>query len=1178
MSESVGIDLVLRGQTAGGTVVKRTLDDVGNAADKATGATDRLEKQMNATDKTAVILGRSLGLLAGAFGVRQIVAFADSITTLETRLRNVTQGAADFNRKFSELFAVAQRTGDSFKDVTASFVQLNSSLPDSVKNTTDLVKITELLTRGMAASGTSAQAAGDVMLQLTQGLSGNFASAAQEINSLIEGAPLLAKTIAEQLGGKAATDLKKFAEAGKLTTQSFLAAVLSAEKAIKSYTIPPTIERSWQRIVNEFTRLASESSIVEKASTLVATALDSVAKNMEGVIRVVTVATASFVAFKLASNAAAISTVATAVYSNAAAFVSLAAEIRNASGAMALFSAATMLNPIVLAVTALGGAMALLATQSTQAEKAMESLGTVESEVTGIKAKLANATKEETNALLYRLEVQKNTINGNIKEAESMLALLNFREAAAGNSASEYARIGERQTELITALGKLYEARNDIDAILKDPKGASKLAPAKEPAALTKEQEKAQKELTAAIQGSWTEAEKLSKSIEKMENMRGLANATGQSDELKEAIRRANVELEELRIKAERNGPVAKAFESLTDQIDTGMRESFREAFVASDGGWKSMLNAWKAGFKAFLAEIAYTALMRPIVLSVVGSIGSGIGLSSGALNQIMTEKGAAGIGSLFLGGGSSATGGGGLSLGGIGSIASGLLNGGLFSGTLGSIGQGIGNLINGQAWGTVYGPQLANAAGVSSLGTTLGSAFGNMGYGAIGGLGANLLGLGSNNQIVNMLSGGLGTLAGGAVGASLGTILGFAGGPIGAIAGGFLGTALGGLFGGGKPSDKAQWGGLDLSTLATYGTGGQEGKKYSQENATFRDSVLAEAANLAKLLQSVGGTTTGTVYAHIGSRDGLRLDGPGGANYGNDSAAFINAILQQVVAQTTGLNQTMQTILKNVGVSDTQKLAQALAFGQTYDALGKPAEDADPLKAALDSLKTQFDGFFEQAREYGLSLEPLTTEYEKQKVAVTELVKAQQAGFASLEAMKATFDSWLYDQSLSSTSSLSPLEKLTAAQGNFGGLLDAVRGGDASKTQELLQAGQQLLQLGQSMYASSVDFSLLEKFVRDSIGSVARQLGVPGYASGTMSARSGMAWVGERGPELVRFNGGERVYNAEESKSMARSQASNDARFSKMADDMESMNKSIGNMARQFGRIANKMIVNGGN
>lgn len=43
----------------------------------------------------------------------------------------------------------------------------------------------------------------------------------------------------------------------------------------------------------------------------------------------------------------------------------------------------------------------------------------------------------------------------------------------------------------------------------------------------------------------------------------------------------------------------------------------------------------------------------------------------------------------------------------------------------------------------------------------------------------------------------------------------------------------------------------------------------------------------------------------------------------------------------------------------------------------------------------------------------------------------------------------------------------------------------------------------------------------------------IDGYASGTRSAASGLHWVGELGPELINFSGGERVYTAAESARM---------------------------------------------
>ena len=41
--------------------------------------------------------------------------------------------------------------------------------------------------------------------------------------------------------------------------------------------------------------------------------------------------------------------------------------------------------------------------------------------------------------------------------------------------------------------------------------------------------------------------------------------------------------------------------------------------------------------------------------------------------------------------------------------------------------------------------------------------------------------------------------------------------------------------------------------------------------------------------------------------------------------------------------------------------------------------------------------------------------------------------------------------------------------------------------------------------------------------------VGIPGFAAGTESAPRGVALVGEEGPELVRFNGGEQIYTADE-------------------------------------------------
>lgn len=86
-----------------------------------------------------------------------------------------------------------------------------------------------------------------------------------------------------------------------------------------------------------------------------------------------------------------------------------------------------------------------------------------------------------------------------------------------------------------------------------------------------------------------------------------------------------------------------------------------------------------------------------------------------------------------------------------------------------------------------------------------------------------------------------------------------------------------------------------------------------------------------------------------------------------------------------------------------------------------------------------------------------------------------------------------------------------------FRGLADAIRGGGFL---DILEAGVNLfLQVGST--------GLLGKRLAKNINAV------PAYAGGTNSAARGLALVGERGPELVRFGGGEQVYDAGRTRGM---------------------------------------------
>lgn len=221
-------------------------------------------------------LTRYIGPVAAGFAALKAVNISDTFTEISTKLQNVTKDQIEYNAVLRDLTSIAQENGDSIEGLASTYTKLSVSLPDAVRDTTDLVKVTELLSRGFAANATSASTAAGATLQLTQGLATDFKAAGQELNSIIEGAPLLAKIIATELGGSAATDLKRFAREGKLTAETFLTALVNSEEAIKSFEIPPTINRSVQRIKNELVLFTGTVTEATKVNTGLASSLDGI--------------------------------------------------------------------------------------------------------------------------------------------------------------------------------------------------------------------------------------------------------------------------------------------------------------------------------------------------------------------------------------------------------------------------------------------------------------------------------------------------------------------------------------------------------------------------------------------------------------------------------------------------------------------------------------------------------------------------------------------------------------------------------------------------------------------------------------------------------------------------------------------------------------------------------------
>jgi len=240
---------------------------------------------------------------------------------------------------------------------------------------------------------------------------------------------------------------------------------------------------------------------------------------------------------------------------------------------------------------------------------------------------------------------------------------------------------------------------------------------------------------------------------------------------------------------------------AVTEDAFTGVFRSWEDSltdFMAEfDFSFKSAKTLIEDLGDAVLSEIARIAA-RSMVSSIAGGIGSILGLT--------------GAGGTAAGGGGSAgqagAGGGLGDLLGLGSLADTLFSGGTGWGTslvTGSIGQSLGLSTPATIFWNGGGTQvLTGLAGVpTNFGASLAGGLNAAPWGAVGSIGASMLGFSTGHQLADMGVSSLGAIGGGMLGA--GIAAGSAGGPIGAIVGAFasmvLGDLIGGLFGQALPN-----------------------------------------------------------------------------------------------------------------------------------------------------------------------------------------------------------------------------------------------------------------------------------------------------------------------------------------------------------------------------------------
>lgn len=175
-------------------------------------------------------LGRMAGMLASAFAVHKIIEYADAYTSLQNKLKLVTNSTAELGYATDEIAQIAKRTGQALGATGDLYFKISQNTEKLGVSMSDVSRITETFAKTLSISGASTQGAEAAILQFSQALASGVIRG-DEFNSVAENAPAALDAFARALEVPKG-ELRKLAAEGMLTSDILISALQEQSQVV----------------------------------------------------------------------------------------------------------------------------------------------------------------------------------------------------------------------------------------------------------------------------------------------------------------------------------------------------------------------------------------------------------------------------------------------------------------------------------------------------------------------------------------------------------------------------------------------------------------------------------------------------------------------------------------------------------------------------------------------------------------------------------------------------------------------------------------------------------------------------------------------------------------------------------------------------------------------------------
>ncbi|ELY3889197.1 tape measure protein [Acinetobacter baumannii] len=256
---------------------KRTAQDLSVELDSITKKGDFASKSM---DRMSVATRALAGYMAGLLTVGSAISKMDTYTGLQNRLKLVTNNQVELNKATEDTFRIAQKTYSAWDSVLQVYQRFSDNAKTLNLTMDDTARLIETVSKAVAISGASAEAADAALVQFGQALASGTLRG-EELNSVMEQTPALAKAIAKGMGITVG-ELRSVAAEGKITSQEIVKALKNVQDEVDALFAKTdiTIGQSLTLLNNEITKFVGEAGKGSGAAQALSGSIQLLANNL----------------------------------------------------------------------------------------------------------------------------------------------------------------------------------------------------------------------------------------------------------------------------------------------------------------------------------------------------------------------------------------------------------------------------------------------------------------------------------------------------------------------------------------------------------------------------------------------------------------------------------------------------------------------------------------------------------------------------------------------------------------------------------------------------------------------------------------------------------------------------------------------------------------------------------